>query len=68
MEKRKRLEKIVLKLVARLNIEHFRKKLAEESDETKRQILSRLLAEEEAKLADLTNRTTNGRYHVIGSK
>ena len=37
--------------VARLNIEHFRKKLAEEKDETKRQTLLRLLAEEEAKLA-----------------
>jgi hypothetical protein len=39
--------------VARLNIEHFRKKLAEEKDETKRQTLLHLLAEEEAKLAAL---------------
>jgi hypothetical protein len=37
--------------VARLNIEHFRKKLAEEKDEAKRQTLLRLLAEEETKLA-----------------
>ena len=36
--------------IARLNIEHYRKKLAEEGDETKRQTLLRLLAEEEAKL------------------
>lgn len=37
--------------VARLNIEHFRRLLAEETDESKRQRLLRLLAEEEAKLA-----------------
>ncbi len=40
--------------IARLNIEHYRKKLAEENDEAKRQTLLRLLAEEEAKLAVLT--------------
>jgi hypothetical protein len=43
------------KFVARANIEHFRRKLAAETDETKRQALVRLLAEEEAKLASLTN-------------
>jgi hypothetical protein len=37
--------------VARLNIEHFRRLLAKETDETRRQILQRLLTEEEAKLA-----------------
>jgi hypothetical protein len=37
-------------LVARLNIEHSRKLLANEVDETRRQNLLRLLAEEEAKL------------------
>ena len=37
--------------VARLNIEHFRKQLAKETDETKRKVILRLLAEEEAKLA-----------------
>jgi hypothetical protein len=42
--------------VARLNIEHFRKLLAEERDATQRQTLCRLLAEEEAKLASLTDR------------
>jgi hypothetical protein len=41
--------------VARLNIEHFRKKLAEEKDETKRRTLLCLLAEEEAKLAALAD-------------
>jgi hypothetical protein len=38
--------------VARLNIEHFRRLLARETDEARRQILLRLLAEEEAKIAD----------------
>jgi hypothetical protein len=37
--------------IARLNIEHFRRLLAVETDETKRQTILRLLAEEEAKLA-----------------
>ncbi len=44
----------VEKTVARLNIERFRKKLSEEADETTRQTLLHLLAEEEAKLAELT--------------
>jgi len=38
--------------VARLNIEHYRRLLAAETDETRRQTLLRLLAEEEAKVAD----------------
>ncbi len=38
--------------VARLNIEHYRRLLAEKSDEARRQTILRLLAEEEAKLAD----------------
>lgn len=46
------------KTIARLNIERFRKKLVEESDETRRQTLLCLLAEEEAKLAQLTTSTT----------
>jgi hypothetical protein len=37
--------------VAHLNIEHYRRLLATEMDETKRQTILRLLAEEEAKLA-----------------
>ena len=36
--------------VARLNIEHYRKLIATEPDETKRQTLIRLQAEEELKL------------------
>jgi hypothetical protein len=40
--------------IARLNIEHFRRLLENnEIDETKRQMISRLLDEEEAKLAAL---------------
>jgi len=46
---------LVDKFVARANIDHFRKQLAEETDEAKRRVLLRLLAEEEAKLAALTN-------------
>ncbi len=41
------------KAVARLNIEHYQKLLATETDEAKRNTLRRLLAEEEAKLAAL---------------
>jgi hypothetical protein len=41
--------------VAHLNIEHYRKLLAQEMDETKRQTILRLLAEEEVELASLTN-------------
>ena len=41
------------RMIARLNIAHYREKLATETDETKRQMLLRLLAEEEAKLATL---------------
>lgn len=44
--------------VAQLNIEHFRKLLAAETDENRRQMLLRLLAEEEAKLASATDPPT----------
>ncbi len=40
--------------VAQLNVDHYRRKLAEEQDAATREMLSRLLAEEEAKLAALT--------------
>jgi hypothetical protein len=40
------------RMIARLNVEHVRQLLAKETDETRRQILQRLLAEEEAKLAE----------------
>lgn len=39
--------------VAHLNVEHFRRLLASETDEAKRKTLQRLLAEEEAKLASV---------------
>ena len=39
--------------IARLNIEHFRKLLSEDLDEAKREVIRRLLFEEEAKLAAL---------------
>ncbi len=45
------------KAVARLNIEHFRKQLAEDCDDVKRATLMRLLADEEEKLAALTAAT-----------
>ncbi len=38
--------------VARLNIEHYKRLLARETDEARRQVLLRLLAEEEAKIAE----------------
>ena len=41
------------KMIARLNISHYKIRLVTEQDEAKRQILLRLLAEEEAKLAAL---------------
>jgi hypothetical protein len=43
------------KFIARENITHLREKLATEQDEAKRQILLRLLAEQEAKLTTLEN-------------
>jgi hypothetical protein len=49
------------KFVAQANIEHYRRKLATEADEAKRQVLARLLAEEEAKLAALENLDKNKR-------
>lgn len=47
------------KAVARLNIEHYQKLLATETDEAKRQTLRRLLAEEEARLAALMDQPDN---------
>ena len=55
-----RLEVLAMdKTVARLNIEHFRTLLANEADAARRGVLSRLLAEEEAKLAALEGSPTN---------
>ena len=42
------------KTVARLNIEHYHARLAEEKDDTTRQTLRQLITEEEQKLAQLT--------------
>ena len=50
------------KTVARLNIEHFRKLFANEADKTKRQLIARLLAEEEAKLARLEKQNKDFLY------
>lgn len=47
--------------IARLNIQHFRKKLAEEMDEAKQKTLRELLAEEEAKLERLESKDEAGR-------
>ncbi|HET7191420.1 MAG TPA: hypothetical protein VFI98_05860 [Pseudolabrys sp.] len=41
--------------VARLNIEHYQRLLAQETDEARLQTLRRLLAEEEAKLSNSSN-------------
>jgi hypothetical protein len=41
--------------VARMNVEHYQRLLAAETDEPRRQILLRLLAEEEAKIPDPTS-------------
>jgi len=49
------------KFVARLNVEHYRKQLLEEQDEVRRQMLRRLLAEEEAKLAAMGEEGTQKR-------
>lgn len=41
--------------IARLNIDHFRRRLATETNVAARQQVTRLLAEEEAKLAALSD-------------
>ena len=49
------------RFVARLNIEHYQKQLAKEQDESRRQLLTRLLAEERAKLATLNESSASKR-------
>lgn len=49
--------------VAQYNIEHYRRLLAKETDESRRLMLLRLLAEEEAKLAD--NAPTEHKRHGV---
>ena len=50
--------------VAHMNVEHYRRLLAVETDEARRQVLLRLLAEEEAKISDGQNRKNNRRSSV----
>jgi hypothetical protein len=45
---------IARRYIARLNIEHFRRRFAMETDQAARERVARLLADEEAKLAELT--------------
>jgi len=47
-------------IISRLNISRYRKMLAEEIDETKRQTLLDLIAEETAKMSELTPRKLFG--------
>ena len=54
--------------VARLNIEHFHKKLATETDETKRSQILRLLAEEKAKLSALEAQSEQSRGSRLEQK
>lgn len=44
----------MLKFIARLNIDHLRRRLTENLEATERQTVARLLTEEEAKLAALS--------------
>jgi hypothetical protein len=44
-------------VIAQLNIEHYRRKLATKADPAKRLMLLRLLAKEEARLAELKQST-----------
>jgi hypothetical protein len=52
--------------VARLNVEHYRKLLAQETDETRRQTIMRLLAEEEAKLKSPTDQHDERKARGLG--
>ena len=54
--------------VARLNIEHFRRLIAGETDPKKLEILRRLLAEEEAKLAQLLARAAIAVVKRLGGR
>jgi hypothetical protein len=50
-------------IVAHLNVEHYHKLLADEIDETRRQMIARLLPGEEAKLRALENPTKKRKAH-----
>ena len=49
--------------VAQLNIEHYKRLLERETDERRRQLLLRLLAEEEAKIAEPRPQERKRRLH-----
>lgn len=49
--------------VAYLNVEHYRRLLAAETDESKRKVLQKLLAEEEAKLAEAKEAAARQQKH-----
>lgn len=55
MSKQAMTEGAMDKTIAQLNIAHYRQKLTTEQNASKRQMLLRLLAEEEAKLAALND-------------
>lgn len=52
-------------MVAKLNIEHFRELLKEETDEAKRLLIVRLLEEEEAKLKMLNAAETERKRPAV---
>ena len=45
-----------MRQVAKLNIEHYKRLLASETDEAKRELIARLLAAEEVKLAKISEK------------
>ena len=53
------------RFVATVNIEHLTKQLAEEPDEAKRGVLSRILAEERVKLAVIMANRRNAKIAKI---
>jgi hypothetical protein len=59
------MEGVMDRKIARLNIEHYRKLLADEKDETRRQTVVHLLAEEESKLAELERLARGIATHAV---
>lgn len=55
------------KIIAELNIRHYRSLLMRETDSSKRQTIATLLAEEEAKLAKLTAQDHDSGSNAGGS-
>jgi hypothetical protein len=47
--------------IAQLNIKHYREKLLSETDDARRRTITRLLADEEAKLAALSDPPSNNK-------